>query len=108
VILYSGKNITFLKLELLFVQMKGRGGTYMDVSLATAVFIHPEIAKEDWLGAAGPLKFPYRFIGLHYATPQKTVSSRHIHVSTYTLIAIIRILFFVLKKTGYCCNMSAM
>ena len=80
----------------------------MDISLATAMFIHPEIAKKEWLGTAGPPKFPYHFIGLHYATPQKTVSSRHVHVSTYTLIAIIRISFFVLKKRGYCCNMSAM
>jgi hypothetical protein len=80
----------------------------MDVSLTTAISIHPEIAKKEWLGAAGPPKFPYNFIGLHYATPQKTVSSRHVRVSTYTLIAIIRILLFVLKKREYCCNMSAM
>jgi len=52
--------------------MKGRGDTYMDVSL-TAIFIHPEIAKKERLGAAGPPKFPYHFIELRYATPQKTV-----------------------------------
>lgn len=44
----------------------------MDVSL-TAIFIHPEIAKKERLGAAGPPKFPYHFIELRYATPQKTV-----------------------------------
>jgi hypothetical protein len=88
--------------------MKGRGDTYMDVSLTTAIFIHPEIAKKEWLGAPGPSKFPHHFIGLQYATPQKTVSSRHVHVSTYLLIAIIRILFFVSKKREHCCNMSAM
>jgi hypothetical protein len=79
----------------------------MDVSLTTAIFIHPEIAKKEWLGAAGPPKFSYHIIGLHYATPQKTVSSRHVHVSTYNWIAIIIILLIVLKKREYCCNMSA-
>jgi len=49
--------------------MKGRGATYMDVSLTTAICIHPEIVKKEWLGAAGPPKFPYHFIGPQYATP---------------------------------------
>jgi len=88
--------------------MKGRGGTYMDVSLTTAIFTHPETAKKEWLRAAGPPKCPYHFVRLHCATPLKRVPSRHVHVSTYTLIATSRILFFAWKKKGYCCNMSEM
>jgi len=45
--------------------------------------------EEGVSGVAGPQKFPNHFIGLHYATPQKTVSSRHAHVSTYTFVAVI-------------------